>query len=75
MGIPKTMPWSFAGAEMVMSRCQGAAILAFAREPSSAGGLPSYGVCPFRGCPCFLTAPSAARHHRPSRWPVFSDEL
>jgi hypothetical protein len=31
MGIPKTMPWSFAGAEMVMSRCQGAAILAFAR--------------------------------------------
>ena len=30
-GIPKTMAWSFERAEMVMSRCQGAAILAFAR--------------------------------------------
>jgi len=30
-GIPKAMAWSFEKAEMVMSRCQGAAILAFAR--------------------------------------------
>lgn len=30
-GIPKTMAWSFEGAEMVMSRCQGVVILAFAR--------------------------------------------
>jgi len=30
-GLPKAMAWSFGGAEMVMSRCQGAAILAFAR--------------------------------------------
>jgi hypothetical protein len=30
-GIPKAMPWGFERAEMVMSRCQGAVILAFAR--------------------------------------------
>lgn len=30
-GIPKTMPWSFENAERVMARCQGVAILAFAR--------------------------------------------
>jgi hypothetical protein len=30
-GIPKTMAWSFERAEMVMSRCQGVVILAFAR--------------------------------------------
>jgi hypothetical protein len=30
-GIPQAMPWSFSSAEAVMSRCQGAAILAFAR--------------------------------------------
>lgn len=30
-GIPQAMPWSFAAAEAIMSRCQGAAILAFAR--------------------------------------------
>ena len=30
-GIPKTLAWSFENAEMVMARCQGAAILAFAR--------------------------------------------
>jgi hypothetical protein len=30
-GIPQRMAWSFERAELVMSRCQGAAILAFAR--------------------------------------------
>jgi hypothetical protein len=30
-GIPKAMAWSFEKAELVMSRCHGAAILAFAR--------------------------------------------
>jgi Predicted nucleotide-binding protein containing TIR-like domain len=30
-GIPKTMAWSFENVETVMSRCQGVAILAFAR--------------------------------------------
>jgi hypothetical protein len=48
-GIPQAMHWSFAGAESVMSRCQGAAILAFARwlvtstvaEPAGSIFLPS----------------------------------
>ena len=30
-GIPKTLAWRFETADQVMSRCQGAAILAFAR--------------------------------------------
>jgi hypothetical protein len=30
-GIPKTLAWSFENAELVMSRCQGAAVFAFAR--------------------------------------------
>jgi hypothetical protein len=49
-GIPQAMAWSFENAELVMSRCQGVAILAFARwlandtneaEPKTTHYLPS----------------------------------
>jgi hypothetical protein len=42
-GIPKTMGWSFENAEKVISRCQGVAILAFARwlaVPTTEEGMP-----------------------------------